>query len=393
MDFRRLCKKRLLYLLAHFPAVAVVGPRQVGKSTLVQMLDGEYGKPTVYLDLESDEDLAKLNQPELYFKERSDHLIIIDEIQRRPGLFALLRSVIDKKKVPGRFLVLGSASPELMLQSAESLAGRIAYLEMHPFCHAEVKDAVSINRLWLRGGFPDAVLAADDGVSNDLRQQFIKTYLERELAILGLNTSPARLNQLLRMLAHLQGQQLNFAQLSASLGMDQKTVLRYLDFFEYAFLIRRLPAYHQNRGKRLVKAPKVFIRDTGILHTLSGIGTEEDLAGHPVRGASWESFVLQQIICRLADDVEIQYYRTQDGAELDLVLSRGGQPQVGIEVKLGNAPRITKGTTLASQDLGNLPVWVVTHSVDEDYPHNEQVRVTSFERIFFHLEQKGLLGN
>lgn len=391
MDFHRIYRERLLYLLSHFPAVAIVGPRQVGKTTLVQMLESEYVKPAVYLDLESDEDLAKLSNAELYFRERSDQLIIIDEIQRRPSLFALLRSVIDKKKVPGRFLLLGSASPELMLQSAESLAGRIAYLEMHPFCFEEVKAVVNFNTLWLRGGFPDALLAENDRLSNDIRQQFVKTYIERELALLGLNTTPARLGQLLRMLAHLQAQQLNLSQLSNSLGIDQKMLNRYLDFFEYAFLIRRLPAYHANLGKRLVKAPKVFIRDTGILHTVSSIVSAEDLAGHPLRGSSWESFVIQQIMTRLAAEVEPYYYRTQDGAELDLVLCKGHQPVVGLEIKTGNAPKITKGTTVASQDLGNLPVWVVTHSVDEDYPHNEQVRVTSFERIFFHLEQLRLL--
>lgn len=391
MDQQRILEKRLLFLLENFPAVAIVGPRQVGKTTLVHLLKNEYPKPSVYLDLESDEDLAKLSNAELYFTQRQESLIIIDEIQRRPTLFALLRSVIDRKKVPGRFLLLGSASPELMLQSAESLAGRIAYMELHPFCYEEVKSVVTPDLLWLRGGFPDALLAVSNEVSFELRNQFIKTYLERELALLGLSTTPARLSQLLRMLAHLQAQQLNISQLSASLGMDQKTVIRYLDFFEHAFLIRRIPAYHHNAGKRLIKAPKIFIRDTGILHTLSGIVSDEDLAGHPIRGASWESFVIQQILARLHGSVQTHYYRTQDGTELDLVLSKGGLPILGIEIKTGNAPKITKGTTVASQDLGSLPVWVVTHSVDEDYPHNELVNVTSFERIFFHLEQAKLL--
>jgi uncharacterized protein len=391
MEIHRIYRERLLYLLAHFPAVAIVGPRQVGKTTLVQMLENEYAKLAVYLDLESDEDLAKISNAELYFRERSDKLIIIDEIQRRPSLFALLRSVIDKNKVPSRFLLLGSASPDLMLQSAESLAGRIAYLEMHPFCFKEVSPSIHFNSLWLRGGFPDALLAAGDSLSNEIRQQFVKTYLEREMALLGLNTTPARLGNLFRMLAHLQAQQLNVSQLSNSLGIDQKMLNRYLDFFEHAFLIRRLPAYHANLGKRLVKTPKVFIRDTGMLHTLMGIVSTEDLAGHPLRGSSWESFVVQQIVARLAPDVVPYYYRTQDGTELDLILCKGHQPIVGLEMKTGNDPKITKGTTVASQDLGNLPVWVVTHSVDEDYPHNEQVRITSFERVFFHLEQQGLL--
>ena len=391
MAFQRIYEKRLLYLLEDFPCVAITGPRQVGKTTLVNMLTEVYQRPAIYLDLESDEDLAKLEAAEMYFAQRADKLIIIDEVQRKPSLFALLRSVIDKKREPGRFLLLGSASPELMLQSAESLAGRIAYLEMHPFCYEEVKKQASIDTLWLRGGFPEALLANSDAVSNEIRVQFIKTYLERELALLGLNTTPSRLSQLIRMIAHLQAQTLNISQLSASLGIDSKTLVRYLDFFEYAFLIRRLEAYHHNAGKRLVKAPKIFIRDTGVLHTLAGIEEKEALDGYPAKGASWESFVIQQILARLDGQAQANHYRTQDGTELDLVLSKGGKPVLGIEIKLGNAPKITKGTTLASKDLGNIPVFVVTHSVGEDYPHNEYVTITSFERIFFNLQQMKLL--
>lgn len=391
MSFQRIYEKRLIYLLEYFPCVAITGPRQVGKTTLVNMLADAYQKPSIYLDLESDEDLAKLESAELYFAQRTDHLIIIDEVQRRPSLFALLRSVIDKKREPGRFLLLGSASPELMLQSAESLAGRIAYIEMHPFCYNEVKTEVSIDELWLRGGFPEALLANTDALSYEIRVQFIKTYLERELALLGLNTTPSRLSQLIRMIAHLQAQTLNISQLSTSLGIDTKTLLRYLDFFEYAFLIRRLGAWHSNAGKRLVKAPKIFIRDTGVLHTLSGIENKEALDGYPGKGSSWESFVVQQIMARLDTQVQTAYYRTQDGTELDLVLSKGIKPIVGIEIKLSNAPKITKGTTLAAKDLGNIPVFVVTHSVSEDYSHNELVTITSFERIFFHLLQMKLL--
>jgi predicted AAA+ superfamily ATPase len=363
----------------------------VGKTTLVRMLQPLYKKPAVYIDLESDEDSARLENAEMYFLQRQDQLIIIDEVQRRPELFALLRSVIDKKRDAGRFLLLGSASPELMLQSAESLAGRVAYLEVHPFCYTEVSHAVSVDTLWLRGGFPQALLAASDALSLEMRTSFIKTYLEREMALLGLSTTPTRLGKLLRMLAHLQAQTLNATQVSNSLGIDVKTLARYLDFFEYAFLIRRLPAYHTNAGKRLVKSPKVFIRDTGILHALAGIETRDELDVYPAKGSSWESFVVQQILARLHQRAEAAYYRTQDGTELDLVISKGLQPVAGIEIKLTNAPTITKGTTLASRDLGNIPVYVVTHSAAEDYAHNDLVTVTSFERIFFHLDQMKLL--
>jgi hypothetical protein len=391
MIFDRIYDKRLQFLLANFPCVAIVGPRQVGKTTLVRKISESSDKPAIYLDLESDEDIVKLQAAELYFLQRQDHLIIIDEIQRNPSLFSLLRSSIDRKREPGRFLLLGSASPELMMKSSESLAGRIAYLEIHPFCYSEVQSSVSIDELWLRGGFPEALLAKSDALSYEIRSQFIKTYMEREMALLGLNTSPSRLSQLLRMIAHLQAQTLNISQLSSSMRIDTKTLVRYLDYLEYAFLIRRLESFHTNTGKRLIKSPKIFIRDTGVMHSLSGIETKEDLDGYPAKGASWESFVVQQIMARLNAQVSACYYRTQDGTELDLVLSKGMRPLVGIEIKLGNAPKITKGTTLAANDLGNIPIYVVTHSVGEDYQHNEWITITSFERIFFYLEKHKLL--
>jgi len=391
MIFDRIYDKRLQFLLANFPCVAIVGPRQVGKTTLVRKISESSDKPAIYLDLESDEDIVKLQAAELYFSQRQDHLIIIDEIQRNPSLFSLLRSSIDRKREPGRFLLLGSASPELMMKSSESLAGRIAYLEIHPFCYSEVQSSVSIDELWLRGGFPEALLAKSDVLSYEIRSQFIKTYMEREMALLGLNTSPSRLSQLLRMIAHLQAQTLNISQLSSSMRIDTKTLVRYLDYLEYAFLIRRLESFHTNTGKRLIKSPKIFIRDTGVMHSLSGIETKEDLDGYPAKGASWESFVVQQIMARLNAQVSACYYRTQDGTELDLVLSKGMRPLVGIEIKSGNAPKITKGTTLAANDLGNIPIYVVTHSVGEDYQHNEWITITSFERIFFYLEKHKLL--
>lgn len=391
MVIDRIYDKRVKFLLENFPCIAIVGPRQVGKTTLVHKISESSEKPSIYLDLESDEDQVKLQAAELYFSQRKDHLIVIDEIQRNPNLFSLLRSSIDRKREPGRFLLLGSASPELMMKSSESLAGRIAYLEMHPFCYSEVQASVSLDELWLRGGFPEALLANSDALSYEIRSQFIKTYMEREMALLGLSTSPSRLNQLLRMIAHLQAQTLNISQLANSMRIDTKTLLRYLDYLEYAFLIRRLESYHTNTGKRLVKAPKIFIRDTGVLHTLAGLETKEELDGYPGKGSSWESFVVQQILAKLHPQVSASYYRTQDGTKLDLVLTKGMVPVAGIEIKLSNAPKITKGTTLAANDLGNIPIYVVTHSVGEDYQHNEWVTITSFERIFFYLEKHKLL--
>lgn len=384
--FDREVGNQLKAYLKMFPCVGIVGPRQVGKTYLVKALMSHYDREAIYIDLESDEDLVKLRNAEQYFNARQDKLIIIDEIQRKPELFALLRSVIDKKRENGRFIILGSASPDLLTQSSESLAGRIGYIEMHPLLYNEIKGTYSHDQLWLRGGFPNALIQVSDEVSMTVRQQFIQTYVERELAILGLSASSTRLKNLLRMIAHMQGQLLNYAQLSNAMGINVQTLHRYLDFFENAFIIRRLEPFHINVQKRIVKSPKIFIRDTGVYHALAGIDDREALDGFPGKGHSWESFVLQQVIARLKAGVESFFYRTHDGTELDLVLVKGMQPVLGLEIKLSNAPGITRGTTIASADLGDIPVLVVTHSVAEDYEHNDQVRVTSFERLFTQLE-------
>lgn len=391
MKIERLLGGVLLRYLSAFPCVAIVGPRQVGKTTIAKSLQRKIEKPSIYLDLESDEDLEKLNHAELYLNERADKLIIIDEIQRKPALFPLLRSVIDKDRKNGRFIILGSASPELLAKSSETLAGRIAYLEMHPLVYSEAKTHVSYQNLWLKGGFPDFLLQEDTLMSLDMRQQFIQTYLERELPLLGLSVSSVLLKNLIKMVAHSQGQIVNYSELSNSLGVEINTVKRYLDYFENAFLIRRLQPYFFNSKKRLVKSPKIFIRDTGLLHSVFNIQTTEDLEGFHQKGNSWESFVIQQIIAQLKPNVSPYFYRTQDGAELDLVLVRGLEPVMGIEIKYSNAPKITKGTTIASQDLGNLPILVVTASLSEDYNQGKLIKITSFERLFAHLTLANLV--
>jgi predicted AAA+ superfamily ATPase len=392
MLLNRAISEKVLHYLKLFPCVALLGPRQTGKTTLVKMLQDQYERESIYLDLESDEDIVKLSNAELYFDERDDKLIILDEIQRNPNLFVLIRAVIDKKRINGRFLILGSASPELLAQSSETLAGRIAYLEMHPFFYEEVRSHYHYDQLWLRGGFPDSLIQVSDESSIQIRQQFVKTYIERELAVLGLSASSIRLRNLLRMLTHVQGQLLNYSQLSGSLGIDTSTLKRYMDYFENAFLIRRLEPFHTNLKKRLVKSPKCYIRDTGVYHAVCAIENKEDLDGFPGKGYSWETFVVQQIIGSLKQNVEPYFYRTHDGSELDLVLVKGTKVVAGLEIKLSNSPTITRGTTIASEDLGNIPVYVVTHSVSEDYKHNEYVTVTSFENIFSHLSNLKLIG-
>jgi predicted AAA+ superfamily ATPase len=391
INFERTVTKRFLKYMDAFPCIALLGPRQVGKTYFAKKIRDAVDRETVYLDLESDEDIAKLNNAETYLSSHQDKLVIIDEIQRNPKLFVLLRSIIDKHRENGRFLILGSASPELMIKSAESLAGRIAYLEMHPLTFKEVKKHFDYNELWLKGGFPEMLLQKDLELSLAMRNQFIQTYIERELPILGLSASPILLKNLLRMLAHNQGQLLNYSQLSNSLGRDINTVKRYMDYFEHAFLIRRLEPFHANTKKRIVKSPKVYIRDTGIYHALFDIETREELDGFIGKGNSWESFVIQEVISQISTNVQPYFYRTQDGAEIDLILVKGLKPILGLEIKTSNAPKITKGTTEAAKDLGNIPVFVITHSVDEDYKHNDLVTVTAYDRMIAILDRNKLI--
>jgi uncharacterized protein len=390
MEIQRRISPAIIRYLENFPVVALLGPRQVGKTTTVKMLQSQIMKNSIYLDLESDEDAQKLTFAEQYFNERQDKLIIIDEIQRNPKLFPLLRSVIDKNRINGRFILLGSASPQLLAHSSETLAGRIAYLEIHPFVYTEISNHFTFDLLWLKGGFPEIFLKNDLELSFEMKIQFIQTYLERELPILGLSASPILLKNLLRMIAHTQAQILNYSEFAKALGIEVNTVKRYIDYFENAFLIRRLQPYFTNSKKRIIKSPKIFIRDTGILHALFNIENREDLDGYIGKGNSWESFVIQQIIAILKPEISPYFYRTQDGTELDLVLIKGIQPILGIEIKLSNAPTITKGTTIASQDLGNIPIFVVTHSVSEEYNSKDNIRITNFENIFSILKAYNL---
>jgi uncharacterized protein len=390
MDIPRLVAEWARERLQHLPAVALLGPRQVGKTTLAKQLQSQLGQATLYLDLESPADLNRLADPEAYLLARPDRLIVIDEVQRMPELFPVLRSVIDRQRTNGRFLLLGSASPALLAQSSETLAGRVAYLEVHPFVYDEVAGHCSVEQLWVRGGLPPMLLAATDQASFANRVDFVQTYLERELPLLGLAAPPARLRALVRMLAHVHGGLLNYSDLARSLGVDQGTVKHHIDYLEHAFLVRRLPPYHANLGKRLVKSPKLYLRDTGLLHAVAGVENLEELEGYPGKGLSWEGLVVQQVAALARPSVELTFYRTQDGAELDLVLLKGASPVLGLEVKYASNPKLARGTTVAAQDLGGLPVLVVTPAAPEDYPLNAQTTVTSLGRLAAHLRQRGL---
>jgi uncharacterized protein len=387
MNIQRIIGARILEKLKTTPAVALLGPRQVGKTTLVKEIAPLSGTDTIYLDLESFSDLNKLTDAEHYFLQRKDKLIIIDEVQRMPELFPLFRSVIDKERRPSRFLLLGSASPELLAKSSETLAGRISYLEMHPFNFVETGDAYSQEQLWLRGGFPEMFLAASDAESFEKRLDFIQTYIERELPMLGQKISPAVSRNLLRMLAGIHGGLLNYSMLSNSLGVDNNSIKRIIDLYEDAFLIRRLQPFYINVTKRLVKTPKLFIRDSGLLHALAGIEDMEELEGYAGKGSSWEGFVIQQIFSLLKPAISPFFYRTQDGVELDLVLIKGNRPILGIEIKYSNAPKITKATTIAAKDLEGLPIWIVTPGVEENYSVNQHISVTGLKGILAVLKE------
>lgn len=348
----RRIEAELRHLVDESPAVALLGPRQVGKTTLAMNV-GET-RPSIYLDLESEADRAKLSDPELYLASHDDKLVILDEVHRLPNVFQILRGLIDRGRRAGRrtgqFLLLGSASIDLLKQSGETLAGRIAYLEMQPVDGLEVP-ADALERLWLRGGFPDSFLASSDRGSMRWRQDFIRTYLERDIPLLGPRIPAETLRRFWTMLAHHQSGLLNAAELARSLGVDGKTVASYLDLLVDLLLVRRLEPWHANFGKRLVKSPKVYVRDSGIAHALLGLGSAEQLLGHPIVGASWEGFVIETLIASAPDGTAANFYRTSAGAEIDLLLTPPGEKAWAIEIKRSLSPKIEKGFYLACEDL------------------------------------------
>lgn len=337
-------------LLDEFPAVVILGPRQVGKTTLALELT-EPG--AVYVDLERPSDLAKLEDPEGFLLRNLERRVVIDEVQRLPGLFAVMRFVIDEARRSGHraglYLLLGSASGELLRQSSESLAGRLAYHELKPIHALEFNDHET---LWVRGGFPDALLASSDGASLRWRQHFITTYLERDIPMMGGAVSVTALRRLWTMLAHEQGQLHNAARLAASLGVSGPTVARYVDLLEALMLVRRLPPWSRNEGKRLVRSPKIYIRDSGIVHALLGLGSIDAVLGHPVAGGSYEGWVVENLLAAVPAGVRHSFYRTSHGAEIDLVLEFPAGGRWAIEVKRSAAPSVSRGFHLATEDVG-----------------------------------------
>lgn len=353
-----------------FPAVGIVGPRQVGKTTLVKHLS--WGKNKIYLDLEKASDRAKLSDVELFLTNHQDSTVILDEIQLMPELFAELRSSIDEDRRPGRFILLGSASPDLIRSSADSLAGRIGYLELTPFTLEEVLEA-EMERLWMRGGYPLSFLASTERISNLWRGNFIKTYIERDLGLLGLNTDPKLVERFWMMLAHVQGSLWNGDNFARALGITRPTVTRYLEFLEGSFMVRILQPYHRNVKKRLVKSPKVYIRDTGLLHALVGVKSYDQLINQLLIGASWETFVIEQIINVIGPDYQYYFYRTHQGAECDLLLVKSGKVEWAIEIKNTLSPKISKGFLISMEDTKAAKGAVISR-VKEGYPLKDGLR-------------------
>jgi hypothetical protein len=355
------------------PAAVLLGPRQVGKTTLARRVADSWPTGAVYLDMERPADRRRLDDADTYLRAQAPKLVVIDEIHRVPELFAILRGVIDDRRAQGQrfghFLLLGSASLDLMQQSSESLAGRVTYLDMNPVDGPEAAAAgIEPDALWCRGGFPDSLLAQDDRGSYEWRLDFIRSYLERDVPMFAPRMPSQTLSRLWTMLAHLQGGLLNASQLAASLGVASPTVGRYIDLLADLQLVRRLQPWSANVGKRLVKTPKVYVRDSGIAHALLGLGDLDAVLGHPVVGGSYEGFVLETLIGALPPNVSPHFYRTSDGSEIDLLLVQGERPIMAIEVKRSTAPAISRGFGLACDDLNVEQRWAV-------YPGTERFAV------------------
>ena len=351
-------------LLRQFPAVALLGPRQAGKTTLAQATARARGRVAVYLDLETPSDLARLADPEHYLASQEGALVILDEIHRVPGLFQVLRGLIDRGRAKGRrvgrFLLLGSASIDLLRQSSETLAGRIAYAELTPLLERELPpQRAKSESLWVRGGFPDSFLAANDAASFEWRQAFIRTYLQRDIPQLGPRIPAETLRRFWTMLAHEQGQLVNHARIAAGLAVSGQTVTRYLDLLTDLLLVRQLRPWSRNAGKRLVRSPKVYVRDSGVAHALLGLRRRDDVLAHPVAGPSWEGYVIENLCAAAPRGTEAWFYRTSAGAEIDLVLELPGARVFAIEIKRSLAPGHSKGFDIGSDDVGATHRYVV----------------------------------
>lgn len=356
--------RELGLVMNEFPVVALLGPRQVGKTTIARSMIKRSSKPVVFLDLERSSDLRKLDDAELFFMQHRDHFVIIDEVQKKPELFTYLRPEVDELRKNGRFLLTGSASPHLIKGVSESLAGRISYLEMHPISLTEaLKHKIGMDKHWLRGGFPAALKARSIAASDRWKENFIRSYVERDLSdIYGLNLSPYVIRNFWQMLAGTQGAIWNSENYARSLGVTHPTVNKYLDLLEGAYLIRKLPAWFVSAHKRVVKAPKIYLRDSGLLHYFNQVHKVSDLPGNIIVGASWEGYVIEEICRKLPAGIRASYYRTHHGAEVDLVLIKGLKPVAAIEIKYSLSPKVSRGFYEAMEDLSKPASFIIVPS-------------------------------
>jgi predicted AAA+ superfamily ATPase len=365
--------------LANNPALALLGPRQCGKSTLAKHMLESFSD-AIYLDAERPSDRSKFRDPEAFLSLHQGRLVCIDEVQRLPELFPVLRSLIDQQESNGQFLILGSASRDLIRQSSETLAGRLSYLELTPFLLNEVPG--NLRKLWLQGGFPRSFRAMES-ISLEWRHDFIRSFLERDIPMLKGGIPPESVGRLLTMCAHYHGQFLNLEKLAGSMGVHAGTIRNYLDLLCGAFMLRRLPPFIVNVKKRLVKAPKIYVRDTGVLHALLNIGTMDDLYGHPICGESWEGLVIENVLSVIEGRFEHGFYRTSAGAEIDLVIQIGSR-RIGIECKASSSPRVTRGFWNVIEDLELDEIYIVA-PVEAAYPYEKNVLVCSLDECMKRL--------
>lgn len=351
MYIKRTIEDRILMLLGHFPAIAILGPRQAGKTTLVKEIRKRLTKESIYLDLENPADSGALDHPTEFLNSVSHKTVIIDEIQRRPDLFLVLRAIIDNNRVNGRFILLGSASQQLLFLSNETLAGRIVYLELTPFEHTEIQYLTDFRDHWFKGGFPESFKKTDSNIRKIWFKSFLSAYFERDLRLLGLNTLPSNLQRLFQMISVLHGSLLNVSNLSNSLGVSSPVVGNAISFFERSFIVRLLQPWHSNIGKRLVKTPKIYIRDSGIVNYLLDISAYDVLLRHPMLGKLWEGYVVEDIINTLGDEYQYFFYRTADGAECDLVIYKANTCIAAIDAKFSAQPHRTRSMAVTLQDL------------------------------------------
>jgi predicted AAA+ superfamily ATPase len=379
-------EKNIAESLRFFPVTALLGPRQCGKSTLAKHLLIHQNNP-LFLDLERPSDLRKLTDPELFFHTHRDRLICIDEVQVGPEIFPVLRAMVDEDRRPGRFFLLGSASQELIRNSSETLAGRIHYIELTPFTCAEFladqqpSDA-KLMEMWSRGGFPESALAVSDSISLTWREDFIRTFLDRDIGQFDFSVAAQTMRRFWTMLAHYHGQVMNYSKLGQALGVTHPTVKRYLELLVQTYMVRSLPPYSANIKKRLVKSPKIYLRDSGILHALLEIDTLEDLLGHPVVGGSWEGFCLEQILAA-KPNWRASFYRTSSGEEIDLILERG-QKKLAFEFKASMSPKVSRGFNATLEILQPDHTWIVA-PVPEPYPFQQDVTVSDLLSVIHEI--------